>query len=72
MFETVSSASSPSQVMNIHMHNSLDSISDPTDDLSMDFRKVVHFVFMLSLMTADVEDGQSNPILIPKAGLGSL
>lgn len=58
--------------MNTHMHNALDSISDPTDDLSMDFRKVVHFVFMLSLMTADVEDGQLNPILIPKAGLRSL
>lgn len=63
MFETVSSASPPSQVMNTHMHNSLDSVSHRTDDLSMDFRKVVHFVFMLSLMTADVEDVHWNSIL---------
>ena len=54
------------------MQNSLDNVSDPTDDLSKAFRKVVHFVFMLSLITADVEDGLWNPTtqrvtLIPKA-----
>lgn len=54
------------------MHNSLDNVSDPTDDPSKAFRKVVYFVLMLSLITADVEDGLWNPTmqkvtLIPKA-----
>lgn len=55
------------------MDNSLDDVSDPTDDLSNAFRKVVHFVLMLSLITADdVENGLWNPTmqkitLVPKA-----
>jgi len=42
------------------MHSSLDNVSEPTDDLPKAFKSIAHNVFMLSLVTADVEDGLGN------------